>query len=78
MTPEKKPTGFLDDDNGQPSSMRAMAMLAVIVAAALALADAFGWGDTTTTNYDTVLLFLGAGFGGKVGQKMSEVKKPPQ
>ena len=73
----KKRAGVLDDDEGQPSSMRLMAMIAVLVASTLALADAFAWGDTATTNYDTVLLFLGAGFGGKVGQKMSEVKKVP-
>ncbi len=66
---------LLDDDQGHPSTMRMMSIVGFGVAALLALADAYAWGDTTTSNYDMVLLFLGASFGGKTLQKFAEMQK---
>jgi len=62
---------YLTDDHGNPSSMRLMSMLALIVAAGLALIQVFklGSGDDKT---ELVLYFLVAAFAPKAVQKFAE------
>lgn len=62
---------FLSDDQGNPSSMRLMSMLALIVAAALAFVEAFGWGANESKT-ELVLYFLVAAFAPKAVQKFAE------
>lgn len=45
---------YMTDDNGNPSSMRLMSMLALVVAAILAFAQVFGW-DSSTDKTELVL-----------------------
>lgn len=52
--------GYMTDDQGNPSSMRLMSMLALIVAAVLAFVEVFGWGSGEG-NTELVLYFLSGG-----------------
>ena len=61
----------MTDDEGNPSSMRMMAFLSFIIAAALAIVPALGFVDKEVDN-NLVLYFLLASFGGKAGQKFAE------
>ncbi len=62
---------FLSDDQGNPSSMRLMSLLALVVAAILATAQVFEWGaDSDKT--ELVLYFLLAAFAPKAIQKFAE------
>ena len=65
---------YLTDDGGNPSSMRLMSMLALIVAALLAFIEAFGWGSGESKT-ELVLYFLVAAFAPKAVQKFAEGKK---
>ncbi len=68
---QDKDKRFLSDDQGNPSSMRLMSMLALIVAAALAFVEAFGWGSNESKT-ELVLYFLVAAFAPKAVQKFAE------
>ena len=62
---------FMTDNEGNPSSMRLMSMLALIVAAVLAFVEVFegvGAGGKT----ELVLYFLVAAFAPKAVQKFAE------
>ena len=61
---------YLSDDEGNPSSMRLMSMLALIVAAVLAFIEVLGWGSGGKT--ELVLYFLVAAFAPKAVQKFAE------
>ena len=62
---------FLSDDQGNPSSMRLMSMLALIVAAVLATVEVMGWGSNGGKT-ELVLYFLVAAFAPKAVQKFAE------
>lgn len=62
---------YFTDDQGAPSSMRLMSILALLVAAGLACVEAFGWG-TGESKTELVLYFLVAAFAPKAVQKFAE------
>ncbi|MYA76438.1 MAG: hypothetical protein F4Y17_02250 [Gemmatimonadetes bacterium] len=62
---------FLTDDEGNPSSMRLMSMLALLFAGALACVEVFGWGSGDGKT-ELVLYFLVAAFAPKAVQKFAE------
>lgn len=62
---------FMSDGDGNPSSMRLMSMLALIVAAVLACVEVFGWGSGSGKS-ELVLYFLVAAFAPKAVQKFAE------
>lgn len=64
-------TKFMTDGDGNPSSMRLMSMLALIVAAVLACVEVFGWGAEGGKS-ELVLYFLVAAFAPKAVQKFAE------
>ena len=64
---------YLTDNEGNPSSMRLMSMLALIVAGVLAFTEAFGWGSGESKT-ELVLYFLVAAFAPKAVQKFAEGK----
>lgn len=64
-------TKFMTDGDGNPSSMRLMSMLALIVAAVLACVEVFGWGAGGGKS-ELVLYFLVAAFAPKAVQKFAE------
>jgi len=64
---------FMTDNEGNPSSMRLMSMLALVVAAVLACVEVFGWGsDSGGGKTELVLYFLVAAFAPKAVQKFAE------
>ncbi len=70
-TTQDKDKRFLSDDKGNPSSMRLMSMLALIVAAVLAFVEVMGWGSNGSKT-ELVLYFLVAAFAPKAVQKFAE------
>ena len=66
--------GWLTDDKGNPSSMRLMSMLALLIAGGLACVEVFGWGSGSGST-ELVLYFLVAAFAPKAVQKFAELKK---
>ena len=62
---------FMTDNDGHPSSMRLMSMLALVVAAVLACVEMFGWGSGNDKT-ELVLYFLVAAFAPKAVQKFAE------
>ena len=62
---------FMTDNDGNPSSMRMMSMLALITAAVLACVEVFGWGSGSGKT-ELVLYFLVAAFAPKAVQKFAE------
>lgn len=62
---------FLSDDQGNPSSMRLMSLLALLIAAGLACVEVFGWGSGESKT-ELVLYFLVAAFAPKAVQKFAE------
>jgi len=66
-------TGYFTDDNGNVSSMRVRSFLALVVAAALAAVEVFGWGSCESKT-ELVLYFLVAAFAPKAVQKFAEKK----
>ena len=62
---------YMTDDNGNPSSMRLMSMLALVVAASLAFVEVLGWGSGADKT-ELVLYFLVAAFAPKAVQKFAE------
>ena len=69
--------GWFTDKNGNPSSVRFMALGALLMAIALAVIEVHGWGSGQEKN-ELVLYFLAAAFVPKAIQKFAEGKKPPQ
>ena len=65
---------YLTDNQGNPSSMRLMSMLALAVAGLLAFIEVLGWGAGTGKT-ELVLYFLVAAFAPKAVQKFAETKK---
>ena len=65
--------GYMTDDQGNPSSMRLMSLLALIVAGGLACIEAVGWGSEGDQS-NLVLYFLVAAFAPKAVQKFAEKK----
>ncbi len=65
---------YFTDDQGAPSSMRLMSILALLVAAGLACVEAFGWG-TGESKTELVLYFLVAAFAPKAVQKFAEKRQ---
>ena len=63
--------GYLDDNGGNPSSMRLMSLLALVVAAGLAFVEVFEWGSADSKT-ELVLYFLIAAFAPKAVQKFAE------
>ena len=74
--PAAQPAGknWLTDDQGSPSSMRLMSMLALLIAGGLACVEVFGWGAKSGST-ELVLYFLVAAFAPKAVQKFAETKK---
>ena len=64
---------FFSDDQGNPSSMRLMSMLALLVAAALAFIEVLGVGSADSKT-ELALYFLVAAFAPKAVQKFAEAK----
>ena len=60
------PAGFLQDNAGNQSSMRLMALLSLCAAIVFAVPVALGKGGPDS--FLTVTAFLTAAFGGKIGQ----------
>ncbi|MXZ28101.1 MAG: hypothetical protein F4222_08715 [Gammaproteobacteria bacterium] len=74
MTDKSKTTKkFLSDNEGNPSSMRLMSMLSLIVAAGLALIEVMGWGECKG-NTELVAFFVLGAFAPKAIQKFAERK----
>ena len=65
---------WLSDHEGNPSSMRLMSLLALLVAAGLACVEVFGWGSGSDKT-ELVLYFLVAAFAPKAVQKFAEKAK---
>ena len=65
---------WLSDNDGNPSSMRLMSLLALLVAAGLACVEVFGWGSEAEKT-ELVLYFLVAAFAPKAVQKFAEKAK---
>ena len=63
--------GWFTDKNGNPSSVRLMALGALLIAIALALIEVHGWGSGQEKN-ELVLYFLAAAFVPKAIQKFAE------
>ena len=63
--------GFFCDDEGNPSSMRLMSMLSLLVAAALATVEVMAWGSGEGHS-ELVLYFLIGAFAPKAVQKFAE------
>ena len=67
--------GWFTDKNGNPSSVRFMALGALLMGIALAVIEVHGWGAGQEKN-ELVLYFLAAAFVPKAIQKFAEGKKP--
>ena len=65
-------TGFLNEDNGNRSSMRLMCLISVILAGVIALITMLKPGADTSSGLYFTGMFLSAGFGGKFAQKWPE------
>ena len=63
--------GWFTDKNGNPSSVRFMALGALLMAIALAIIEVHGWGSGQEKN-ELVLYFLAAAFVPKAIQKFAE------
>ena len=66
--------GWFTDKNGNPSSVRFMALGALLMAIALAAIEVHGWGSGQEKN-ELVLYFLAAAFVPKAIQKFAEGEK---
>ena len=67
--------GWFTDKNGNPSSVRFMALGALLMAIALAAIEVHGWGSGEQKN-ELVLYFLAAAFVPKAIQKFAEGRNP--
>ena len=67
--------GWFTDKNGNPSSVRFMALGALLMAIALAVIEVQSWGSGQEKN-ELVLYFLAAAFVPKAIQKFAEGRKP--
>ena len=66
--------GWFTDKNGNPSSVRFMALGALLMAIALSAIEVHGWGSGEQKN-ELVLYFLAAAFVPKAIQKFAEGRK---
>ena len=68
---------FMEDEQGQRSSMRLMCLLALCTAIVLSLVKAYMWtqGALLGTDNELILYLLMAAFGGKTAQKFAEDRK---
>jgi hypothetical protein len=75
---DKKAAGFLQEDNGNLSSMRLMCFMCVLAAIGFGLLNIWlvASGKADGGGVQLSLEFLLTGFGGKTVQKFAE-KKPP-
>ena len=64
---------WFSDNQGNPSSMRLMSFLALLIAGGLAAIEVFGWGSGGSKT-ELVLYFLVAAFAPKSVQKFAEKK----
>lgn len=71
---KKKEKGWFTDQNGNPSSVRYMALGALLMAIVLAVGEVHGWGSGQEKN-ELVLYFLAAAFVPKAIQKFAESNK---
>ena len=62
---------WLTDNGGNPSSMRLMSILSLMIAGPLACVEVFGWGSGESKT-ELVLYFLVAAFAPKAVQKFAE------
>ena len=67
--------GWFTDKKGTPSSVRFMALGALLMAIGLAAIEVHGWGSGQEKN-ELILYFLAAAFVPKAIQKFAEGKKP--
>ena len=70
----KNKKGWFTDQNGNPSSVRYMALGALLMAIVLAVGEVHGWGSGQEKN-ELVLYFLAAAFVPKAIQKFAESNK---
>lgn len=71
---------MLNDHENKPSMMRTISLICVIVAAALAMNEAllaWNYPERVPSDPTVILYFLGAAFGGKVGQRAVEMRAKP-
>lgn len=68
--------GYMTDHEGNPSSGRMMSAAAFVVGTIFAATDVFGWGDTSTNNFELVMVYLSMAFGAKTIQSFVERSKP--
>lgn len=79
MSEEKKvvqKSGFLEDDQGTPSSMRLMSIVALLASIAFGLISIFYKNGTSENGLYLTTIFLLAAFAPKALQKFAEVKLP--
>ena len=62
----------MTDDKGNPSSMRLMSLLALLIAGGLACVEVFSWGLSGEGKIELVLYFLVVVFAPKAVQKFAE------
>ena len=62
----------MTDDKGNPSFMRLMSLLALLIAGGLACVEVLGWGSSGDGKTELVLYFLVAAFAPKAVQKFAE------
>lgn len=77
MSEQNQKTGWLEDNQGNPSAMRAMSMLSLFTAITFASFVVFSCADDITINEDIrwlITIFLLAAFAPKAVQKFAENK----
>ena len=71
-------TGFLEDNQGNPSSMRLMSVIALIASIVFGLLTTLLPADQGINGLYITMAFLLAAFAPKALQKFAEVKFPPK
>ena len=69
-------TGYLEDHQGNPSSMRAMSVVALIASIAFGLITVLSMGENDRNGLFITAMFLIAAFAPKALQKFAESKFP--
>lgn len=65
---------YMNDPQGNPSSMRLMSMLSLLCAIAIAGVEVMGWGAQGGDRSELVLYFLIGAFAPKAVQKFAETR----